>query len=162
MCIQQHHFDRNRKAVQRGLDRRKEARAEAAQEAADLAFLDELRRNTQRRETAKVAAEAAVCRHVDQVVEETNREIEQQKAQLHQEQYRRDRKALAEKQLRTCCFLTFFPLILAAVIIRLHDMGMVPLWVTLAWAVFACIYSLWNFVAYATRNVKHREVKHHG
>jgi len=160
MCMK-HHYDRNRKAVQQALDRRKEDAHEAAQDAAGQALRDELRKSNQRREAAKVAAEDAVCRHVAQVVKETNRESAQRMAQLRQEHYRRDRKALESKQLKICLLLTFFPLVMAASAIRLHNLGMVNLWVSLPLTTLACTISVWNFVAYITRNMKQREVKHH-
>ena len=155
MCMnQKHHYDRNRKAVQQGLDRRKEEREEAAQEAAGKALRAELRKSNQRREAEKAAAEAAVCLHVAQVVEETDREIERATAKLRREQHRRDRMALEAAQLRICLLLTFCPLLLAAFALRLHDMGKAPFWVSVPLAILVCIYSVWNFVAYATRNIK--------
>lgn len=160
MCMK-HHYDRNRKAVQQGLDRRKEEAREAAQDAAGQALQAELRKSNQRREAEKAAAEAAVCRHVAQVVEETNREMEQQKAQLHQEQHRRDRKALAAEQLKTCLVLTFCPLVMAAGAIRCFELGMLPIWLSIPGSFILCTISVWNYVAYATRNWKWEEVNHH-
>lgn len=158
MCMnQKHHYDRNRKAVQQGLDRRREEREEAAQEAAGQAVRDELRRINQRREAERVAAEDAVCRRVAHVVEETNRKKAQASEQLHRAQHRRDLMALEAKQLRVFLILTFCPLLLAAGSIRLYNMGLMPFWVTITWTVFASIYSVWNFVAYATRNIKKGE-----
>lgn len=153
MCMK-HHYDRNRKAVQQGLDRRKEDAHEAALEAAGQALRDELRKSNQRREAEKVAAEDAVCRHVAQVVEETNRESEQAAAQRRSERHQRERKALAEEQMKTFLILTFCPLLLAAIALRLYDTGLFHFWVSMPLTILACIVSVWNFVAYATRNIK--------
>lgn len=157
MCIQQHHFDRNRKAVQQGLDRRKEARAEAAQEAAGRELRAAFRQSNQRREQEKAAAEAAVCRHVAQVVEETDREIEQATAKLRMEQNKRDRKALEAKQWNIFLLLTFGSLMIAVATVKLFDTGLLPIWVFIPVAFLACIFSVWNFVAYATRNIRKGE-----
>lgn len=155
MCMkQQHHYDRNRKAVQQGLDRRKEEAHEAALDAAGQALQAELRKSNQRREARKVAAEDAVCRHVAQVVEETDREIAQQRAKLHREQYRRDRMALEAKQLKTCLLRTFGSLMIAVAMVKFFEAGPLPIWVFIPATFLACIYSVWNFVAYATRNIK--------
>lgn len=158
MCMnQKHHYDRNRKAVQQGLDRRKEERAEAAQDAAWEDLRSKLHQSNQRLEAERVATEDATCRNVAYIVEQTNREMAQATAKLHRAQYHRDRMALEAKQLKTCLLLTFIPLLLAAVALRLHNMGMVPFWVSMTCTALASIYSVWNFVAYATRNIRKGE-----
>lgn len=158
MC-KKHHYERNRKVVQQGLDRRREDAREAAHDAAWQGLQAELRKSTQRREAEKVAAEDAVCRHVNEVINETDRKIEQQKTQLHREQYRRDRKALEEKQFKKCLLLTFGSLMIATAMVKFLETGLLPIMVATPTIFLTCLFSIYNFVAYASRNRK-AEVHH--
>lgn len=149
MCMK-HHYDRNRKAVQQGLDRRKEDALEAAQEAAGQALRDEMRRSNQRREAEKAAAEDAVCRRVAQVIEETDREMEQRREQLRNAQRKRDRKALEVKTWKMLLLHTFGSLMIAVALLVVTNLG-IPVWLTLPLVVAACVYSIRSFVIYGSR-----------
>lgn len=139
-------YEVNRNTVKRGLALRKaereEAQRKAKQEAVDAAFRAKINQNadahraameaaqeTQRREEARKAAEAA-----------------RKDAEAMQQQKR------AEREKRYCLYwllyagLTILPLMIAALLIVVHEIGWLPIWI-LPPACIACFaFSVFSFV----------------
>lgn len=122
-------YERNRKAVQQGLDRRAAQRREAAQDAADGRVYDEI--NRQGRENR-----AAI-----------ERSQEAQRRGAAQAQALADMEAQAVKRFYACMLGTFIPLMIAAIFTLLYTTGGVKIWVAIPVVALAIAYTLVNFAA---------------
>ena len=105
---------------------------DAAQEAADSRFLDEL-------------TELAIKRRA---------ELDAAQEAQRREEARAAREALRQAQLRKYIRNTFVPVCIAASICYLHGIDAVSYGVAKATVWIAGIYMIGNYIAYATRNRK--------
>ena len=132
-------YDFNRNSVQRGLDRRKaereEAQRNAQQEAADAAFRAEISKKAQAHRAEMAAAEEAQRR------EEARKEAEARK-----------RQRMAKKEARYCLYwfayagLTILPLLIAAILLVVHEIGWLPIWAMAPIGAACCVFSVFTFV----------------
>ena len=130
-----HHYDRNRKAVQKGLDHRKALRLEAQQDAAQLEFIN------------------GVNAHSKTV--QAEREAHQRAMRLDAEKKRMDAlnsKSRVRKEGKYfkdfCSFLnhTFPALLIATAFIFFYNIGIAPDWIAVTGATIAFIYSCYKFI----------------
>lgn len=145
-----HHFNRNRQIVLQGLEHRRELREEAAQDVAERRFYEEINHHSKSNLKAIADAQEAQRREAERKAAEAATKA--RRARLEKE--RRIREA---QNWRKCLFLTFGPLMIAVAQAKLLATGMVPIWLSLPLVVVACIYSTYNLVAYATRNIRKGE-----
>lgn len=125
-------YERNRKVVQQGLDRRAAQRKEAAQDAADRRVYEEI--NRQGRE--------------NRVAIERTQEIQRRRAA--QAQALADVEAQAVKRFYACVLGTFIPLMIAAIFTILYTTGGVKIWVAIPAVALAVVFTIVNFVACLT------------
>ena len=149
MCMT-HHFNRNRQIVLQGLEHRKELREEAALDAAERRFYEEINHHSKSNLKAIADAQAAQKR-------EEARKAAEAAAKARRAQLEKERRVREAQNWRKCLFLTFGPLMIAVAQSKLLASGLVPIWLSLPLVVIACIYSIHNFVAYATRNIRKGE-----
>lgn len=151
MCMT-HHYNRNRQIVLQGLEHRKELREEAALDAAERRFYEEINchsksnlkaiadaKEAQRREAARKAAEAA------------------SKARRVQLEY--ERRVREAQNWRKCLFLTFGSLMIAVAQAKLFATGVAPIWLSVPLVIAACLFSFYSFVSYLTRNLRRKGAK---
>lgn len=129
-------YERNRKAVQQGLDRRAAQRAEAAQDAADSRVYEDI--NRQGREN-RAAIEQA------QAKQQREEKITQTLA---------NQEALQVKQWNSFMLRTYGTVLIAALFCYLFLHGGVQAWVAFPVMILAFVYIIVNFAAYITRNRK--------
>lgn len=132
-------YEVNRNTVNRRLALRKaereEAQRNAAQEAADAAFRAEITKHAQARRAEMAAAEEA-----------QRREEERKKSEALQ------RKARAEREKRYCrywllyAFLTILPLLIATILLVVHELGWLPIWIMAPIGIACCVFSIITFV----------------
>ena len=139
-------YEVNRNTVQRRLDIRKaqreEAQRNAKQEAADAAFRAEISKKAQAHRAEMAAAEEAQRREEERRAAEAARQAEE--ARLRKEQ--------AEREKRYCLYwyayagLTIIPLLIAAVLIAVHEFGWLPIWAMVPAGIACCVFSVFTFV----------------
>lgn len=144
MCMT-HHYNRNRQIVQQGLDRRKELRIEAAQEAADQRFYDEI--NSHSKTHLKEIADAQTAQR---------RQAEQKTARARQKKAYKDR---ANRLWAKFMQLTFGSLLIAVALVKLFTIGTLPAWVALPPVIVACVYSIYCFIGYVKLTQKRKGAK---
>lgn len=149
MCMT-HHYNRNRQIVLQGLEHRKELREEAAQDAAERRFYEEINHHSKSNLKAMADAQEAQKR-------EEARKAAEAAAKARRARLEKERRVREAQNWRKCLFLTFGPLMIAVAQAKLLASGLVPIWLSLPLVVIACIYSIHNFVAYATRNIRKGE-----
>lgn len=130
------HYERNRKAVQQGLNRRAAKRREAAMEAQEREAREELNRITAERRQKIEAAEAA------------------QRHQMQVESRRRVREAKKSEQRQAFLIRSYASLAIAAVTSILFTAAALAPWLAMTGVILASVYFFGNIVAYSTRNVK--------
>lgn len=132
-------YEVNRNTVQRRLDIRKaqrqEAQRNAAREAEDAAFRAEISKHAQAHRAEMAAAEEA-----------QRRENERKEAEARQ------RKERADQEKRYClywylyAFLTILPLLIATILIAVHEYGWLPTWALAPISAACCAFSVFTFV----------------
>lgn len=132
------HYERNRKAVQQGLNRRAAKRREAAMDAQEREAREELNRLTAERRQKIEAAEAT------------------QRRQRQAESRRLSRKAKRDAQRKAFLIRSYGSLAVAAITSILFSVSALAFWLAMAGLILASVYFFGNLVAYATRNVKRR------
>lgn len=130
------HYERNRKAVQQGLNRRAAKRREAAMDAKEREAREELNRITAERRRKIEAAEAA------------------QRRQMQCERRRRIKEAKKSEQRQTFFIRSYASLAVAAVTSILFTVAALAPWLAMTGVILASVYFFGNIAAYATRNVK--------
>lgn len=130
------HYERNRKAVQQGLNRRAAKRREAAMDAKEREAREELNRITAERRQKIEAAEAA------------------QRRQMQCEHRRRIRAAKKAEQRQAFFIRSYASLAIAAVISILFTTAALAPWLAMTGVILASVYFFGNIAAYSTRNVK--------
>ena len=134
------HYDRNRKAVQKGLDaskaRRKEAAFDAAMDAQERALREVVNRNSKERQAAAEAAQAAQQLRM-------KRNARRLLNQVHQDFLRH---LFIRRNLVS--------LIVASVLAILYAIDAVAFWLAITGVILALIFFTVNVVAYATRHKK--------
>lgn len=131
------HFMRYREIVQEGLDRRAEARADAAQEAQDDLFLDELNEMTKASRDMTARLEAAQRRRRKEL-----RDERREKRQAEAEDARRD--TFMQRIFTAVCIM--------AAAIWLYTIEAVVLWLAATIAVIALLYIIVNTAGYYNRD----------
>ena len=132
-------YEVNRNTVQRRLDLRKaqrqEAQRNAAQEAADAAFRAEISKKAHAHRAEIAAAEEA-----------------QRRENARKEAEARQRKRQAEQEKRYCLYwllyagLTILPMLIATILVVVHEYGWLPTWVMAPIGIALCAFSIFNFV----------------
>lgn len=136
MCMS-HHYNRNRQIVQQKLELRKEQRIEAAQDAAERRFYEEI--NTHSKTHLKEIADAQAVQR---------RHAAQKAAHARQKKAYRDREnRLWGKFLQN----TFGSLLFAVLLTALGTNGTLPLWMAIPPVIVACAYSVHCFIGYIKR-----------
>lgn len=151
MCMT-HHFNRNRQIVLQGLEHRKELREEAALDAAERRFYEEINHHSKSNLKAIADARAAQKR-------EEARKAAAAAAKVRRARLERERKAREAKNWRKCLFMTFGSLLIAVAQAKLLATGMVPIWLTLPLVIAACLFGCYSFVGYLTRNLRRKGAK---
>ena len=129
-----HHYDRNRKAVQKGLDQRKALRLEAQQDAAQLEFINGVNAHSKTVQAEREARKRA-------------RSLQEEQARMEtlQSKSRDRREGKYGQDLHTFLNATYPPLVIAAAAILLYHIGAAPDWLALTGAGVAGIYSGYKF-----------------
>ena len=151
MCMT-HHYNRNRQIVLQGLEHRKELRDEAAQDAADRRFYEEINHHSKTNLKAIADAQEAQKRAAERKAAEAA-----SKARRVQLEY--ERRVREAQNWRKCLFLTFGSLMIAVAQAKLLATGAVPIWLALPLVIAACLFSFHSFVSYITRNVRRKGAK---
>lgn len=139
-------YEVNRNTVQRRLDirkaQRKEAILNAQQEAEDKAWREVINRNADVHRAEFEAAQAAQRREEERKAAKAA----QQEAEAMQRQQR------AEKEKRYClywylyAFLTILPLLIATILVVVHEFGWLPTWILVPASIACFAFSIFNFV----------------
>ena len=151
MCMT-HHYNRNRQIVLQGLEHRKELRDEAAQDAADRRFYEEINHHSKSNLKAIADAQEAQRR-------EAERKAAEAAAKARRARLEKERRVREAQNWRKCLFLTFGPLMIAVAQAKLLATGAVPIWLALPLVIAACLFSFHSFVSYITRNVRRKGAK---
>ena len=151
MCMT-HHFNRNRQIVLQGLEHRKELREEAALDAAERRFYEEINCHSKSNLEAIAAAQEAQRR-------EAERKAAEAAAKARRARLEKERKVREAQNWKKCVFLTFGSLMIAVAQAKLLVAGMVPIWLSLPLVIAACLFSFHSFVSYITRNVRRKGAK---
>ena len=129
------HYERNRKAVQQGLDRRKALRLEALQDAAQLEFIN------------------GVNAHSRTIQEERDaQEVERRLRKARKLAAARLKKRTANKEKVACSrvydflFLTVGPILVATIPFALYNTGAFPLWIAMILIALPCGFSIYKFI----------------
>ena len=132
------HYERNRKAVQQGLNRRAAKRRDAAMDAQEREAREELNRLTAERRQKIEAAEAA------------------RRRQRQAERRRLFWEAKRTAQRKAFFIRSYGSLAVAAVTSILVSVSALASWLAMTGLILVSVYFFGNLVAYATRNVKRR------
>ena len=147
-----HHYNRNRQIVLQGLEHRKELREEAAQDAAERRFYEEINHHSKSNLKAIADAQEAQRREAERKAAEAAAEA--RRARLEKEH--RIREA---QNWRKCLYLTFGSLMIAVAQAKLLATGMMPIWISVPLAIVACLFGFHSFVSYITRNMRRKGAK---
>ena len=151
MCMT-HHFNRNRQIVLQGLEHRKELREEAALDAAERRFYEEI--NCHSKSVLRAAADAQAAQR-----REAERKAAEAAAKAQRAKLAKERKIREAKNWRKCLFLTFGPLLIAVAQAKLFATGMMPIWASVPLVIAACLFSFYSYVSYLTRNMRRKGAK---